>query len=997
MKNGRTKIRGRIKIGALILVLVGFALLVGFAVLMAWRTTATLAVANHPSGVGSDTPPAVATRSAQPDTLPEPVTLTDAQDNYPLGLHMQILEDSGGKLTIDDVSSPAFDARFIPSRVAAPGFGYTESAYWIRFRLRNEASPLRRWVTQVQFPNMHFVDFYSPRADGEGFTLKQTGVMRPLSSRDLLVPWSVFRLALASPADEMYYVRLQTGSAMQIAMSVWEEGAFLSYAVRQQLWFGLFLGALLGLMAYNLFVLFYIRDVKYLYIALILGGILLQEAARAGYTELYLIPGLYEFKKYYHAIPLMIAFAGMVVFSDSLLEMKRLQPLVHRANQIVVGGFVLLALASPWLSYAQLSSYTLFWAVASLLVGCLGGVMSWRGNVGASRLLLVAWIAMVTALYGVVLTRFGVFPSTLATENAYRVAFVVLGTSSSIALATRVSSLRAATETASHDLENARARQFQVLEAMPLGVAVYGADLKAQYANRRIIELLRDPTRIIQLDLAFGRSLPNAIRNFSLRRAGTDEDYPLEETPVYRALQGEPASADDIEMEQGGLLMQLAAWASPIRDESGHVDSAVLVLDDITDRKRIEGELRLHRQHLQELVEARAAELSLANRELQLHLDWLNAISRVNEMVTRTSDFNEVYERLGKITTGLFGSRDAFLAEWDGSTRQVKVLTHSCRYEEHLVPPGSISRLPAKVFVADGSSAQHPASLSVVWGEELREVDGALGDHLRATKTTSIALVSMPVHGQVMGFLGLEMPAESTFTTSRETSLLRAYSVDIARVIENARLFEQAKTVAAIEERNRLARELHDSVAQGLFGISLFTDATRMALASRKLDVVRGHVEELAALSHQALLDMRLLIFELRPPILETAGLAFALRSRLESVEAKAGVETVFESQGEINLAPETEAELYRIAQEALTNVTKYARAHRVDVRLIEEAGIVRLTVEDDGVGFDTETAEKRGGQGFRGMRERAERIGAELHIESGAGGGSRITVEVKQ
>jgi signal transduction histidine kinase/PAS domain-containing protein len=924
-----------------------------------------------------------------------PVILTDAQDAYPLGLHMQFLEDRSGRLTIDEVASPEFDSRFTQSQVVAPTFGYTDSAYWIRFSLLNKASPTERWVLQMQFPNMHYVDLYTPRADGTGFSVKQTGVMRPLSTRDFLVPWSVFEMATAGPVTETYYVRLQTGSAMQTAQMIWKEPAFLGYAARSQLMFGLFLGALLGLVLYNLFVLVYVRDVKYLYVAIILAGMVMQEAARAGYTELYLFPGLYEFKKYYHAIPLMIAFAGMVVFSDTLLEMKRLQILVHRGNQVVVAGFVLLALWSLWLPYYKLAEYTLLWGIASLLVGCLGGVMSWRQNFAPARLLLLAWIALVMALYGVVLTRVGVFPSTLATENSYRVAIVVLGLSSSIALASRMSRLRNEARDAYHDLQRSQARQAQVLEAMPLAVAVYGRDMRPEYFNRRLAELVGDPL-VARADLAARRTLAQAIRQFSFKRADSDEPYPLEDTPAYRALHGVSASADDIEMAQGDRRIPLEAWASPLTDDAGQVDAAVLVLSDVTERKRAEAELLRHRQNLEELVRARTAELEAVNKELQLHLDWLNAIGRVHQVAGRRADFSDVYERIGRITKGLFGSQDAFIAEWDGRGRQMHLLTHSCKHDQHPVPAGSETTMPEKVVSSGGAGSRHLVSISEVWGDELNSLDGPLGDHIRAARSGTVVLVSMPVPGPGALFLGLEMPGWTAALTSRETQLLRTYAIDIARVIENAHLFEQAKTLATLEERNRLARELHDSVAQALFGVSLYTDATQMALKSRKLEVVRSHLQELAGLSRQAMLDMRLLIFELRPSTLEQAGLVSSLQGRLDSVESKAGMKAIFHSKGEIRLSPQQETELYRIAQEALNNVVKHAKADVVKVQLIQDSGTVRLSVEDDGVGFDPELAGQKGGHGLRGMRERADRIGATLFIESESGRGSKVAVEVK-
>jgi signal transduction histidine kinase len=137
--------------------------------------------------------------------------------------------------------------------------------------------------------------------------------------------------------------------------------------------------------------------------------------------------------------------------------------------------------------------------------------------------------------------------------------------------------------------------------------------------------------------------------------------------------------------------------------------------------------------------------------------------------------------------------------------------------------------------------------------------------------------------------------------------------------------------------------------------------------------------------------------FELWPPILEKSGLAAALQSRLESVEAKAGFETHFETEGTFHLTAAQESELYRNAQEALNNVIKHAQANQVTIRFIGQADCIQMTIEDDGVGFNPLNVEHGGGQGLRNMRERAANIGARLSFESVPDRRTKITIEVNE
>lgn len=213
-------------------------------------------------------------------------------------------------------------------------------------------------------------------------------------------------------------------------------------------------------------------------------------------------------------------------------------------------------------------------------------------------------------------------------------------------------------------------------------------------------------------------------------------------------------------------------------------------------------------------------------------------------------------------------------------------------------------------------------------------------------------------------------------------------------VAENAQLHERARHAAVLEERQRLARELHDSVTQALYGISLQAEAASRALAAGDVDPAAANLREIRETTQESLGEMRLLLFGLRPPLLEERGLIGALDSRLRAVEARAGLATELRGDGAERLSPEAEQELYRLAQEALNNVLKHAQARHVCVRLDVSKDRAVLEVADDGVGFESAL---RGGDGFGlpGMRERAARLGGKLQVESAPGAGTRVRVEV--
>jgi signal transduction histidine kinase len=154
------------------------------------------------------------------------------------------------------------------------------------------------------------------------------------------------------------------------------------------------------------------------------------------------------------------------------------------------------------------------------------------------------------------------------------------------------------------------------------------------------------------------------------------------------------------------------------------------------------------------------------------------------------------------------------------------------------------------------------------------------------------------------------------------------------------------------------------------------------------------HLRELLETAQEALREMRLLIFELRPSILESEGLVNALRARLEAVEERAGLDISFQVTGETTLPAPIEEGLYRIAQEALNNALKHACAQHVSVSLDWAEDTVVLEIIDDGCGFDPATAIPGGGLGLDGIIERAAHIGGELLLDSAPGEGTRVRVE---
>jgi signal transduction histidine kinase len=245
------------------------------------------------------------------------------------------------------------------------------------------------------------------------------------------------------------------------------------------------------------------------------------------------------------------------------------------------------------------------------------------------------------------------------------------------------------------------------------------------------------------------------------------------------------------------------------------------------------------------------------------------------------------------------------------------------------------------------------------------------------------------------GLVVIWLMARAFLSQQRLAVELRAARDDLTRQIEeNARLYEQAQQTALLEERQRLARELHDAVTQTLFSSSLIADVLPR-LWERDPAEARRRLDEMRELTRGALAEMRTLLYELRPTALTESPLGDLLRQLVEAAIGRARLPvalTVDGQSGPGGLPADVQVALYRIAQEALNNVAKHARADRAEVSLVYRASGVELSVGDDGQGFDL-AQRPPGHLGVGIMHERAAAVGAIFAIASRPGEGTRVRV----
>ena len=246
------------------------------------------------------------------------------------------------------------------------------------------------------------------------------------------------------------------------------------------------------------------------------------------------------------------------------------------------------------------------------------------------------------------------------------------------------------------------------------------------------------------------------------------------------------------------------------------------------------------------------------------------------------------------------------------------------------------------------------------------------------------------VNGLVIGFLNLNSVTPDYFTTIH-VERLRAFVNQAAVALENARLYKQAQELAAIQERQRLARDLHDSLTQTLFAVSVMSNAI-IKQWQQDTASIGDELLELRDMTQGALSEMRTLLLELRPSALLEADLSDLLRQLTDTIRGRSRMSVRYITDGSALLLPDVHVALFRIAQESLNNVVKHARAKSVLVRLVRLPEHVELVIQDDGRGFDADAGKVSNNHlGLSIMRERACEARIDLVINSKIGSGTKI------
>ena len=444
--------------------------------------------------------------------------------------------------------------------------------------------------------------------------------------------------------------------------------------------------------------------------------------------------------------------------------------------------------------------------------------------------------------------------------------------------------------------------------------------------------------------------------------------------PLFKqALAGEIARENALRIVTDGNITYWTVVTAPFI-YNNHMTGIVVVGTDVTDQIQAQHQLQNALYELQLAHESNEQRIFERTRELQ-------TLITVQQALTSSLNINEVLHVI---------------------VREARRLTHT--------DVGAVFLPDKDNLVLAALSSEYP--LGIELGYRISLTDSITGTAFRLAQTQLVADISQHPYvdpnaidkaglqsilalplisgSRTIGVLSVGNKATGKLTAADER-LLSMMTPSTVIALENVRTYAQASETAVAAERGRLARDLHDSVTQTLFSASLTAEVLpRIWERNPQEGMVR--LEKLRELTRGALAEMRTLLLELRPAALAEMPLSDLLRQLAEGIAGRTRIEIAVTVTDEYELPAEVKTALYRIAQEALNNVAKHSKAHTAHINLTYTVGQVRLTITDDGIGFDP-GANRAKHLGLRIMAERAETIKATLNVETTTQQGTQITV----
>jgi signal transduction histidine kinase/FixJ family two-component response regulator len=370
------------------------------------------------------------------------LSLTDEQQSY--SLNFDILEDKTGELTITDVTKDDITQRFSPVKTTLATYGYTRSAYWVKFKITNEAKKTDKWYLYLPYPNIQHIDFCTPDTEKTTFNCKRTGIYYPFSSHELPYSNFIFTVPLITGESKTFYMRFQSDSTIFIALNIYSLTDLMEKISWQQLILGGIYGYFILISFYNIFLWITFKENSYLYYILFNLSSILLLCSLNGSAVQYIWTDNPGFNRFSIPANIIISIIMFINFTDKLLNDKRRNKFLYKINKLQI--IILLFL---FIFFIVSNNYSITVRIASLIfifasiTSLIMGVLLWYQGYRPARYFVLAWLAPMLQIIHNIMLRFDLLPINkitqfLLSDEVNLAKFVILSSFLSLALMDKI-------------------------------------------------------------------------------------------------------------------------------------------------------------------------------------------------------------------------------------------------------------------------------------------------------------------------------------------------------------------------------------------------------------------------------------------------------------------------------------------------------------------------------------------------------------------------------
>ncbi|MBU0481526.1 MAG: response regulator [Proteobacteria bacterium] len=537
-----------------------------------------------------------------------PLVMVPEQTIYNPGTHLEVLEDREKSLTIDTVSASPYAAAFTPCREKTPNFGFTSSAYWLRFSLTGDMSGSDRWLLEISYPLLDSVKVYLPREDGS-YLEKTAGDLKPFADREIRNRNFLFDLPKNLLNNLPVYIRFETESTMNMPMTIWAKEAFAEKNNHAQFGLGMYYGFLLVLAVYSTLLWLTVHDRNYLYYLLFIVSFGLFQVTLNGSAYEYLWPRLVWWNNYSTPIFVVASAVSVGFFTRSFLVTRencpRLDKLIQALSIISMAG-IISALTGHYSLAIRTSSLM---ALLIIFTNVVCGIICIINKYRPARYFMVAWSMFFLGVMSNALRAFGVLPANFLTISGPQIGSSMTMIMLALALADRFNIMK-------EETIKLEAQYRAIFDKAAEGIWRTSADGKLLLANPALANILgyADAHDILQAQPELDRIYVDPGDRERLRKrlftSGTIANF---ETEMYR---------------KDRKVIQVSLNAHVSRDDKGQVEYLEGILTDITGRKKAE-ELQLAKEIAESSSRAKSNFMAAMSHEIRTPMNGVMGLTDI--------------------------------------------------------------------------------------------------------------------------------------------------------------------------------------------------------------------------------------------------------------------------------------------------------------------------------------------------------------------------------